>query len=141
LIILLTQLSTISDPAGATVIIKMDIQGAECKTLTAPGLFSTGHHLPWILMEWGVGVLRPHVCPSLPDLLDLLEGHGYRAVWPASLRAMPRHCLGSPWPEVLWIQTHGEQVTTHPTLKIRCLCVCSFREKKFSMIERFFEKV
>ena len=112
-------LLTFSAPAGTTVIIKMDIQGGECRVLTTPGLFSTGHHLPWILMEWGVGVLRPHTCPSLPDLLDLLEDHGYRAVWPGSMRAMPRHCLGSPWSEVLWVQTEGEQVTTYayPNLK------------------------
>ena len=64
-------------PPASTVIIKMDIEGQECRVLNAPGVFESGHSIPYIFMEWRTLVILGS-CPSLAALVSHLEDAGYR---------------------------------------------------------------
>ena len=69
-------------PPGAPAIIKMDIQGQECRVLRSPGIFNTSHAIPYIFMEWNeVFFKNSLLCPNPVGLLEVLEAQGYSPRW------------------------------------------------------------
>lgn len=87
----------------ATLIVKMDIQGLECRALQTLGDFPASHPMPYIFMEWKELVASPRRCPNLVGFIDLMEAQGYSPRWPSKLALMPKHCLKGPSVDVLCV--------------------------------------
>ena len=68
-----------------TVILKVDIQGHECRVLRDPELFRTGYHIPFIFVEWEELVISQESCPDLGGFIKFLQGQGYTARWAVQL--------------------------------------------------------
>ena len=87
---------------SSTFIVKMDIQGMECKALRSLGTLPAAT-MPYIFMEWNEIAGSPKRCPNLDGFIHQLESAGYIARWPSALAVMPKHCLGAPPLNVLWV--------------------------------------
>jgi len=85
------------------VIIKMDIQGHECRVLHSDEVFSSHQFMPYIFMEWAEVILQQASCPNLAKFIDHLHFHGYTPRWPVSMAVVPRKCLGLPVMDILWV--------------------------------------
>ena len=72
-----TTISTILDSLPTTaksVIIKMDIQGHECRVLDTPNFFDSIPYVPYIFMEWAE---MPSTCSSIKTTVLKLKKAGY----------------------------------------------------------------
>jgi len=92
---------------SSTVIVKMDVEGMECKVLQ-PEVFQTsvGVFLPYIVMEWmHVRVNLDNNCPDLEGLVSLLTRSGYTPWDPVSKRKAQLTGDKTVWPgydDLLW---------------------------------------
>ena len=80
-------------PPSSTLIVKMDIQGMECKALRSLATFQAtttmpynatlpATRMPYIFMEWNELAGSAKRCPDLDGFIHLLESEGYSARWP-----------------------------------------------------------
>lgn len=74
----------------ATLIVKMDIQGHECRALRSLGQFPASHPTPYIFMEW-------------------FEIHDQKR-WPTNLAVMTDHCLHGPSNDILWVHESARPI-------------------------------
>ena len=70
-----------------------------------PGVFNSGHKIPYIFMEWSdiAGTHRSTLCPDLDGLIDLLKYNGYSARDANTLGILPDSCLQNAVTDVLWM--------------------------------------
>ena len=75
------------------------------QALLTPGVFSSGHFIPYIFMEWSeiAGPLRSSLCPDLDGLINLLKNNGYSARDVLTLGTLPDRCLQNPVTDVMWV--------------------------------------
>ena len=85
----------------AAVVIKLDIQGFECRVLRHIDMFNTSLNIPYIFMEWNM-LGSPDHCPDLQAFIKMMEGHGYIARDATSGDLLPPKCLLMPLDNVLW---------------------------------------
>jgi len=89
-----------------TVVLKIDIEGAECKVLTKYLHTKTKRkYIPFIFMEWRhVGINNFGLCPHIDKLLEGFEISGY---YPSTISLPHPVKLNSTthqeWDDVLWI--------------------------------------
>ena len=87
--------------ADAPVVIKLDIQGFECRVLRHIDMFNTSLNIPYIFMEWNM-LGSAELCPDLQSFIKMMEGHGYIARDATSGDLLPPKCLLMPLANVLW---------------------------------------
>jgi len=90
------------------IILKMDIQGYECKALLTPGVFHTGHFIPYILMEWGY--LSSTFCPEQDRLVEVLVSAGFMPRDAITMGSLPLSCLQGHVTDVLWVHTKAVKI-------------------------------
>ena len=75
-------------------------------------MFSSGHFLPYILLEWSeiAGPLRHFLCPDLDRLIDMFHSSGYSARDAFTLSALPDSCLQNPVTDVLWVHEDAVKI-------------------------------
>jgi len=95
---------------STTLIVKMDIQGLECRALQSLGEFPASHPMPYIFMEWKELVISARRCPNLVGFIDLMKAQGYSPRWPTKLAMMPEHCLKGPSVDVLWVHKSARPI-------------------------------
>ena len=105
----ITMASLLSSLPHSTYIVKMDIQGMECKALRSLGAFPAAI-MPYIFMEWNEIADSPKRCPNIDGLIHQLESEGYIARWPSPLALMPKHCLYAPPINVLWVHKSARPI-------------------------------
>ena len=128
-------------PPGAPAIIKMDIQGQECRVLRSPGLQAyTTPATPSLTSSWNgtrcflktaffVQILW--VCWRCWKHRDTAPGGAVwywcdlLSRWPDSLASMPRHCLGSKVSDVLWVHQEARQLGGHWGTVKGCMLNCN----------------
>jgi len=110
-----TLLDILNIVQAKTVIIKMDIQGHECKALTVPGVFSSGIFIPYIFIEWELMRLdhEASLCSNLDSVISLLKGRGYFPWNIFPLGMVQDNCLHSVLTDVLWIHKDAKPLH-HP---------------------------
>jgi len=92
---------------SSTVIVKLDVEGMECKVLQ-PEVFQTnvGVFLPYIVMEWmHVRVNLDNNCPDLVGLVSLLTRSGYTAWDPLTKKKASLSGPQTEWPsydDLVW---------------------------------------
>ena len=59
----------------APIVIKLDIQGFECRVLRHFEMFSTFQKIPYIFMEWSM-LGSSEICPDLPAFIGMMERQG-----------------------------------------------------------------
>lgn len=92
--------------SAETVILKMDIQGYECKALMTPGVFAPSHFIPYIFMEWSLISNSQHeasLCSNREALIDLLKYQGYIPMKLSPLGLVPDSCLNHGIADMLWV--------------------------------------
>ena len=102
--------SLLSSVTSSTIVLKLDIEGWECRALLARGVFHTGKFIPYIFMEWEHLVKNAALvydnsdnCAPLSRLLEVLAGAGYRPLHPATLAGLDNATLHTPILDVLWV--------------------------------------
>ena len=96
-----------SSAPSSTLIVKMDLEGWECKALLVPGVFHTAKFIPYIFM---VLPTSPANCVNLEDLLELFAAQGYTARYPTTLRAVEAAALHTPLQDVLWVHKQAHMI-------------------------------
>merc|ERR1712013_921558 len=97
-------LETIS---ARSVIIKMDIQGQECKALLAPGVFDTGHFIPYIFMEWDIISAGHKFCTNITALITLLKSRDYFPINLDPLGKLSDVCLQKQMQDMVWMHKNA----------------------------------
>ena len=99
----LTRLVEFAD--SPTVIIKMDIEGYECKALVPFLSSQQTTFVPYIFMEWWHVQRNTNCnCPDLVGLVDLLYSTGYTAVNPNTwVRTEREELVGGGLIDIVWI--------------------------------------
>jgi len=95
-----------------TIILKIDIQGYECKALLTPGMFSSDHFIPYIFLEWEL-ITTDHeasLCPNLDAVIDLLKSNGYSPMNISPLALLADSCLHHRLQDMLWIHEAAEHL-------------------------------
>ena len=89
------------------------VYGILLQALMTPGVFSSGHYIPYIFMSWSqiAGSLRPTLCPDLDGLIDLLQGKGYSAKDSQTLGILPDICLQNTVKSVVWVHQGARPLT------------------------------
>ena len=59
----------------APIVIKLDIQGFECRVLRHFEMFNTFQNIPYIFMEWNM-LGSTENCPDLPAFIGMMEKQG-----------------------------------------------------------------
>ena len=99
-----------SSAPSNTIIVKMDLEGWECKALLVPGVFHTAKFIPYIFMEWKFLPTSPANCVNLEDLLELFAAQGYTARYPTTLRPVEAAALHTPIEDVLWVHKQAHMI-------------------------------
>ena len=60
----------------AAVVIKLDIQGFECRVLRHFEMFNTSRDIPYVFMEWNM-LGSTELCPDLLAFIEMMERQGY----------------------------------------------------------------
>jgi len=112
--------STIS---ANTLILKMDIQGYECKALMTPGMFTSGKFIPYIFMEWDIITAghKASLCTNLDALIDLLKSNGYSAFYINPLGFLGDECLHSKINDILWMHESAKPLWDDVITSIECV--------------------
>ena len=71
-------LKNIQKADATAVVIKLDIQGFECRVLRHFEMFNTLQNIPYIFMEWNM-LGSTELCPDLLDFIGMMEKQGYIA--------------------------------------------------------------
>ena len=107
-----------SNTPSSTIILKMDIEGWECRALLAHGVFNTGKFIPYIFMEWehlikNVQFLYKNSdnCDRIQTLLGHLTSNGYKAWHPVTLEALDNATLHSTIKDVLWVHKTAQPLS------------------------------
>ena len=91
--------------------------------LLTPGVFSSDHFLPFILMEWSeTAGMKDTLCPDLDGLIELLKTNGYSLRDANSLGMLPEKCLQNIVYDVLWVHH-----TVRPLWEVDAVIECSFQ--------------
>ena len=91
------------------VVIKLDIQGFECRVLRHLEKFTRFQNVPYIFMEWNK-LGSSELCPDLLSFISLMESQGYIARDAASGDLLPERCLQMPLDNVLWSHTSAKSL-------------------------------
>ena len=60
----------------AALVIKLDIQGFECRVLRHFEMFNTSRDIPYVFMEWNM-LGSTELCPDLLAFIEMMERQGY----------------------------------------------------------------
>lgn len=110
-----TMLDVLKFVNSNTVIIKMDVEGFECKVLHP---YLLNHHqsssifLPYIIMEWmHIKVNLDSNCPDLKGLVELLYNSGYRPYDLYKEKLIARESEDwSSYTDILWAHSEAAQL-------------------------------
>jgi len=93
------------------VIIKIDVEGHECKALQPQILNqSTGKYVPYIFMEWAnLRLNRHHTCDKYQEFIDSFTNSGYSPYEPGSL-APVKLSTHTDWFDVVWIHKDAVKI-------------------------------
>jgi len=93
------------------VIIKIDVEGHECKALQPEILDqSTGKYVPYIFMEWAnLRLNRHHTCDHYQHFIDSFTSNGYYPAEPGTLVPveLAKH---TEWFDVVWIHKDSVKI-------------------------------
>eukprot|EP00092_Neocalanus_flemingeri_P053877 GFUD01063402.1.p2 GENE.GFUD01063402.1~~GFUD01063402.1.p2 ORF type:complete len:118 (-),score=45.21 GFUD01063402.1:20-373(-) len=88
-----------------TIILKIDIEGYECKALQPDILLGTsGKFIPYIFMEWGQLPQNTANCPEYKEWVELFFQGGYKPADPANLQILGKESLASIW-DMAWVHS------------------------------------
>jgi hypothetical protein len=93
-----------NDMKSDVVIIKIDVEGHECKALQQSILDqSAGKYVPYIFMEWAnLRLNRHHTCDNYQQFLGSFTVSGYSPHQPGTLVPVPI-ATHTEWFDVVWI--------------------------------------
>ena len=99
------------------------------QALTAPGVFSSGHFIPYIFLEWDyITTAHPaNHCHDVKAVVDLLQDSGYSAVNIHPLGVLEPQCLGitpglvSPARDVVWVHKTANPLWDDVVNYINCV--------------------
>jgi len=90
-----------------TIILKIDIEGYECKALQSEILLSlSGKFIPYIFMEFGFIKLpeNENNCPEYKEWVELFFLGGYMPANPATLEIMEKESIDVMW-DLVWVHS------------------------------------
>lgn len=97
-----------SESHPVTVIIKMDIEGSQCKAISGSGHYFQSNDFLFIaviIMEWRIEDIKKHCAPSEHNhMIDILIGNSYQP-WEMSLLRKLNAAKADRWPvmDMVWI--------------------------------------
>jgi len=106
--------------SARTIVLKMDIQGQECKALLAPGVFTSGHFIPYIFVEWDLISIGRKFCPNLEELIQLLKSQGYSAINLSPPGYLSDVCLHKGMKDVVWMHKDARPLWDEDMVFYQC---------------------
>ena len=89
------------------------------QALLTSGVFSSGHFIPYIFMEWDLLAIRQK--ENLSAVIELLQSNGYTAWSLQPLGVLDPDCLEMGVTDVLWIHRAARGVQGDETVYIGCV--------------------
>ena len=86
-------------------------------------MFTSGHFIPYILMEWNLITTRhkASLCPHLDTVISLLKSAGYIAINLSPLGRLSDECLHGSFTDILWVHTAAKQLWDKDIDHITCV--------------------
>eukprot|EP00092_Neocalanus_flemingeri_P007749 GFUD01008367.1.p1 GENE.GFUD01008367.1~~GFUD01008367.1.p1 ORF type:complete len:316 (-),score=69.27 GFUD01008367.1:90-1037(-) len=90
-----------------TVIVKLDIEGYECKALQPDILLgNSGKYIPYIFLEWANVVNNIYkTCPEYPEWLQMFYKGGYKPFNAETMEPLEEASVSERWQDMTWVHS------------------------------------